>query len=633
VLQVQTQSKIQKRRSIVDSFRKSARLPKYKRIHDFFEEGFELTDDDRYKTFELRFSPWIRTLCDWYHDHETPWIYLIYGSQLSKTTFMMGVQLFVSQHERGAVPCHWCLSGEEEARQFVSNRLRNFLDESSREEARDAIKRKNWTNSYFKVYNSSVKVGWGSSKLAMRGKPGRYLFGDECGIWKETTEYLKKRARTFSGKEKGFFATTPPEDPEHHSMKSARAGNWYQWHVPCPTCGVFQYMKFSNLRFSEAKKSGVWDYEELQKCTRYCCEACGAEWAEGKKVEIMNHGKAVCVDPKTYEPCEERKTDTKTLQIPATYSVFTPFSRLSTEFIKAKAAGYEAMRVFWTDELAESPEAFGESVKQSELEKFVDYSRKSGMVAGYDLYTAGIDVQRKGELFYTVVGWRRAALVSGHVLKYGIVSWKDAQGNNNWQQILQALSDYMSVLYCAPIDSSDGEVTQQVYDFCNWAGRPFVPLKDYASTAQKVQFKMLEIDPRTKRKIARRGGQMLMVVNSIMLKDEIAAAFRRVPGDVGAWTFPGDTEDRFFKHLANEHRIEERRGGYRKFVWKPKYQGAPQHWFSSLVYATAGMEDQRFMLQSKARSPIEKKQAVQRIKPVDLYGQLNPYNDLADPYS
>ena len=63
----------------------------------FFEKGFDLSTDDRLKVFELRFSPWIRTLCVWFDNPEINWIYLLSGSQISKTLFMMGLLLYVSR--------------------------------------------------------------------------------------------------------------------------------------------------------------------------------------------------------------------------------------------------------------------------------------------------------------------------------------------------------------------------------------------------------------------------------------------------------------------------------------------------------------------------------------------------------
>jgi len=602
------------------------RIPEFRNLLEFFEHGFELTGDDRYHKFELRFSPWIRILCDWFEDPAVTWIYLIFGSQLSKTTFMMGVQLYVSRYVRGPVPCHWVLASIDEAKQFVSNRLRNFLDESARGEAVEAIKRKDWNNTYFKVYNSSVKVGWGSSKVAMRAKPSRFLFGDEIGIWTETTEYFKRRARTFHGKCKGIFATTPPEDKEHHSMRSAKAGNWYQYWVSCPHCGEYQYMSFQNLKFSEAKVGKEWDFAKLREVTRYCCEVCGREWDEEKKVDILQNGIAVCVDPDSYEPVPEKSSDTRTLQIPSTYSVFTPFWRLAFDFINAKKAGIQALRVFCTDELAECPQFEGESLRTNDLSRFIDETRERGQLGAFDLYTAGVDVHRKGELYYVVVGWKKGAMVSGHIIQYGVVGWKDARGKDNWNELLEALSFCMSKLYCVPLDASDGEVTQRVYDFANWAGTPFIALKDTVSGFQKVQIKILSVSATTKLK--HRRGQRLMVVHSGMIKDDIAAAFGREPGDVGAWSFPQGTDEEFFRHLTNEHKIEERRGGRTRYVWKPKYSGAPQHWFSALVYATAAMESQRFALQARARL----EQGRSRVVRPKIATEINPYDFEASIY-
>ena len=100
------------------------------KILDFFKSGFTLTSDDRFAKFDLSLSPWIAALCEWFDDPKTDWIFLIQGSQTCKTTFMMGVLLHVSQNISGAVPCLWVSSLEEEAKIFVSDRLKPFLEGS-----------------------------------------------------------------------------------------------------------------------------------------------------------------------------------------------------------------------------------------------------------------------------------------------------------------------------------------------------------------------------------------------------------------------------------------------------------------------------------------------------------------------
>lgn len=571
---------------LADIFGDSINFRKKLSIQNFFETGFRLTDDDRFKTFELKYTPWIRTLCEWFDDNNTDWIYLIFGSQTSKTTFMMGTLLYISQYVDGAVPVLWAMSTEDEAKTFVKERLRSFLDESGKE----AINNNTWKQSSFRVYNSSVKVGYASNKTTLRSKPCRYVFGDECGIWRESTDYVKKRTRTFEGKKKGIFATTPPDSDTHHSWQEATSGNFYQWAVPCPNCGQFQILNLGNLDFG-GKAYGVWDLDRVRQETKYKCNSCESLWDESKKLELINNGKPFCVNPHTFESCEEKITRQKTLQVSALYSIFTSWGQLACDFLRAKNAGEEALKVFFTDELAQIRKTVDSNLKAHDLSCF-EVDRERGFQDGYDCYTKGIDVQRKGELYWTLMGWKRGMIITGHILDYGISHWKDVDGKPCWSNLLSIIEPYRNKLYRCTLDSTDGLVSDDVVSFCSWAGDPFRALKDVGGNQlKKIEYKYIT----NNRKIT----QPILKINSVVFKDEIATAFNRKAGEEGAWTFCKGIETRYYQHLSNEIRISTKG----KTKWIPKYANAPQHWFSSLVYAVAAKEEARqYLMQSNIQN-------------------------------
>lgn len=562
---------------------------------DFFKHGFRLTDDDRFRDFRLEYSPWVATLCDWYEEPETDWLFCVQGSQTTKTTFLMGALLYVGQYVPGAVPCFWVQSTEDEADLFVSERLKPFLDEAGMEVA----KGKRWKNKAFRVFNAHVKVGFATTKASIRSKPARFIFGDECGIWKETIAYLKKRTRTFAGKRKGFFGTTPPESGQHHSWLEATSGNFYQWWVKCPKCETEQGLKFNQVKwYKRQDKNESWNYDRIKETAYYECEHCGAKWKESQKLDIIQTGRAVCVDPDTHKPVEEKHSNTKTLQVSSLYSVFYTWGEVACDFLTAKASGPEALRIFVTDELAEVPTVEEEErVHVHVLEKFVDHGRQSGLVEGYDLYTAGVDVQRTGSLYYQVVGFKRGALISPHVLSAGKVGWKDANSKPDWEPLLSAMAPYQGLLFCVPIDATDGVEQQNVIDFCYWAGPPYIPLID-RGVNQFGKFKFTPIALELVRFRGKAEKYKLLTINSAMVKNDIMASLNREPGEIGSPSFPEDIDRDVLLHLSNEHRVTRNVRGRNTVGWEPRYPGAPQHYLSALVYATVAMEPQRQHLQT-----------------------------------
>lgn len=584
---------------------------------EFFQRGFNVpAKDNRFDQFQLQFSPWVSCLCSWFDDPTIDWVYLIQGSQTCKTTFLEGALLYVSKYISGACPAFWAMSTEDEAKHFIDARLKPFLDDA----AKESISK--WKERAFRLNNSLVKIGYAGNKTSLKSHPARFIFGDECAGWRVPPRYLRKRTRTFSNSRKGFFATTPPDAVEHASWGEATAGDFYQWWVKCPACNRLQPLLFKNLRFSGAKIAGNWDFERLRDVTFYQCQYCSARWKEDQKLAIINSGEPICVDCSTYEPKQDSGCATKTLQVNALYSVFCRWADIASDFIDAKQAGQESFRIFVTDELAEVMSHMGEEIHVSKVRRLCDATRVKGDLGNYDLYTAGVDLQETGALYCSIVGWKAGASPTAHVITYFCVSWKTGSVTPNWDLFLEELAPYQHKIVGCALDASNGKDYQSICDFVNFTGAPFIALKEVPKQATKTRWVTLEVDPITRQRCTT--GQKLLEVNSHLIKNDIASAFDRGNGTVSSWSLPGDTEDTYLLHLTNEVPTDEIRRGVKTLVWKPKYKHAPQHYFSSLVYAVAVAEDYRLDLQrATKRSKNTVKSKPQTTSP---FGDINKFD-------
>lgn len=591
---------------LVDSVEKAFELPKFNTFKEFLQHGFNLNKEDVLSTFKIEFSPWLNTVADWLDDYETEWINLAQATQTAKTTLPMGFLLYASQKE--PVRFLWTQSTEEEAKQFITDRLKPYIEDYSSE----AITKKSWRIEAFKVFKARVKIGFASNEQSLRQTPAKYVVGDECSIWKASISVVKKRTRTFEGRgRKGIFVTTPPKDPNHHSWKEFCQANFYRWYVECPKCGDSQPLVMSGLKF-EGRDGKGWDYQRVKESTRYQCRRCKDLWHdETQKLSIINTGRAVCVDPENgyREKAEQKGNTAKTLQISALYSVFTPWGETACNFLQAKHAGGETFKNFITDELAEVPIDLDstESLQDEVLARFVDYSRKSGFTTGYDVYTGGVDVQRNGELYCSVYGWKSGVIPTGHLLLHGCVSWQGGNFQQKWANLLHFFAPFQSHLARVAIDATDGLVSQDIYDFCNYAGRPYIALKDSTTLHLKTCIKTI-IPEMNGKKINK--PQLVLLANSDKIKDDIASSFQRAPGEVGAWSFPGDVSGEFLKALTTEHRTTDKRG---KSSWCLKYSHAPNHYFSTMVYGCAAMEEFRIILQAGIKKAAEQLQPRPRV--------------------
>ena len=251
-------------------------VPKFNSSIEFFEAGFQLTSDDRSGNFKIEFSPWIRLLCQWFDDPNVEDIYQNQASQTCKTTFDMGILFYISQHVSGPVPISWFLATDIEARDFIKERLKHFLDSADKE----ALKDKRLKPRAFRVFNSPVRVGYSTSEITMRQKPARFTIGDETSTWSDRLNciaYIRKRSRTFEGIKKHIWSTTPPRSGKHYSWTEAVNTDYYCWEVPCPHCSKFQILRFSQLKFDQCRVSpedATWDEERVLKETKYKCIHC-----------------------------------------------------------------------------------------------------------------------------------------------------------------------------------------------------------------------------------------------------------------------------------------------------------------------------------------------------------------------
>jgi len=381
---------------------------------------------------------------------------------------------------------------------------------------------------------------------------------------------------------------------------------------------VFQPLLFQNLKWA-GRVGKDWDYDAVFSSCQYICTHCSGSWDESQKLSILQKGKLICVSPKDYKEIEEKNTDAKTLQLSALYSIFTPWGQLAVDFLKAKRAGRGALRIFITDELAEIPgscsfyqeEKDEDRINMAQLKPLIDTKRKRGYSPGYDLYTMGIDVQHNGEIYWTYGGWKSGINPSFHVLDYGLSRWRDITGNPNWNGFLEEIMAYTGSLYLCAIDSSYGLDSDDVYKFCNYQGLPFVALKECPLQYMPVLYRLLELD-RTGQRVA--GGQKLMEVNSHMVKDKILAAFKKGAGKEDSWSFFSDTDDIFLTHLSNERRVEKISRGRLISEWSPRSSSAPQHWFSSLVYAVCCAEEATWLKKRKIVE-IQKQESHQEQRP------------------
>jgi phage terminase large subunit GpA-like protein len=544
---------------------------------DPFDVFRDLPVGEAGERFDIAQAPWVRAIWDWWMDPRVEWIYLIQGSQTSKTTTMMGLLLYAARHDPD--PAMWIAAIEQEADKFVVQRLKPFIEQADSTAKSD--RKVDWRKNDIRLYHQMlVHLAWATSARKLRSWPCRYLFGDEVGVWPSSLadvgdplDFVKKRTRRYRNR-KGIFATTPSS--EHHpSWITAKASNFARWYVPCPECHEYQYLAFRGLKFGEAKSGDRWDHSLLPSSTYYECPYCAARMTDHHKASMIARGRLQYVDPDTGDLRPLRShVLSRTLQVPATYSLFTPWWRLAAMFLDAKAKGTENLRIFITDETAEPWRETTDSPTVDVLADCIDEERLPGEVpSGTLAITVGADIQ-EDRIYYVVRAW--GPLGRSWLIRHGMIPRTDDRSLDTLDDVIRTDYEGMAVNH-AFIDS--GYTPESVYRYCQ--DRPNAsPCKGASGEAGPP------VDP-AKRRTRTSAGRPVNMVNTTHFKNEIHSRIRIRRNDPNEWRLHAEVDADYLRQIVAEHRNEKIVNGRTVLKWELHDHSSGNHYLDAEVYAMA----------------------------------------------
>jgi phage terminase large subunit GpA-like protein len=356
-----------------------------------------------------------------------------------------------------------------------------------------------------------------------------------------------KRSATFWNR-KIVMTSTPTTRGASRIEQAWDESDQRRYEVPCPTCGVFQILRWSGLLFDRDDRGRAVN-------VRYECEHCRAQLTETDKLRMIRNGKWI-----PGQPWIKRVAG---FHINELYSPWSTWAGMAAGFLEAKKRP-ETLRVFVNTSLGETWEEEGITVDDASLmARREDYGPPDPLPEGILLLTAGVDVQ-DDRLEVDAWGWGLAdeSWVTQHVTFRGNPEtsqqvWRDL---DDWLLRPWAHESGNTLRIAAACVDSGGHATQQVYEFCRkreyrriWpiigragAGLPVVRI-GLRRTKQKVNLGIVGVD----------------TAKGLLFSRVGVGEFG--PGYIH---FPRDVDDEWFKQLTAEKLMTKHVKGVPTRVWK-----------------------------------------------------------------
>jgi len=304
---------------------------------------------------------------------------------------------------------------------------------------------------YAKTAGSTADLKSTSLRYAIADEVDEYdwatLQGDPLGL-------LQVRLSNFHDHK--LFAVSSPTVKDASRIEEAfEAGDRRRYHVPCPHCDEWQWLKWANVRWVANPAS-----PRLIRTAWYACEHCGSEIPESDKPAMLARGRWIAESPGAPHP---------SYHLSAIYSPIglgRSWAELATEWIAAQGDPAKLMRFFNT-RMGETWADRTRDIKPNALLARAEPYELRTIPTGCLVLTAGVDTQDD----------RLEIQVTGHGAgdRSWCIDYHVIPGNPADAALWDALTKYLATPYTnaagkqllveATAIDSGGHYTHDVYQY------------------------------------------------------------------------------------------------------------------------------------------------------------------------
>lgn len=558
--------------------------PKSERVSDWVDANVILPPDSAeagtpYSTKRTAY------VAEWQDSAGLGWVRqttVVASTQVGKTQSSLNILAYAVCKDPG--PITWVVPTREDAAEFCENKVMEAVDITPAwrrmltEERFDAKRRQIRFKSCRMLFRASQKP----KELA--SYPARWLFGDECDKWALRSKgeappfnLALERTRTFWN-HKVYMSSTPVSE-DGLIWTEFQKGDRRRYHVPCPHCGVYQVLRFGQVKWPEDIETG--EQMKRRREAWYECEACAGRIEDRHKEAMIAAGVWCPEDLDLEEHLQDGqlvwddRNAHRSYHIWAGYSPWVTWYQVAYEFLQTH--GTPSFQNFVNSWLGEPWVNRVEETRQDELQSCIGGYTRGTVPEGVKVITAGVDVQKRF-LVYTIRGW--GLDMESWLLDHGRIDDFDQLAAvlfmKTWPDLLMPVQALVDANYR----------TGEVIDFAKRYPAQ-VRMCRGQEFDQPIPFKAQAVErhPRTGHPI---GNLKAWHVNVGMFKDLLAQSIR-VGGvaETGGFHVYEEVDRTYRDEMTSEHKVLEQKAGRERMRWVKKTAGRQNHYWDTEVYNRA----------------------------------------------
>ena len=414
-----------------------------------------------------------------------------------------------------------------------------------------------------------LRLAGANSAAGLRNMPVKRLMLDEVDAYPvdlggegNAIDLAKKRTSTFA-KRKIFILSTPTNKNTSVIEPMFESTDKRYFHIPCPSCGGLQHLKWENLKYNYNQKSKV------SSDVFYECEHCLVPILEKDKTKMLDAGSWIATE------LENQNKKRVGYHLNSMYSPlgWKSWSDLAVEYEEAKG-DVPKLKTFFNTSLGLTFEEQGDKPEWEAIyNRREDYPINKIPTDEVVFLTAGVDIQ-KDRIELEIVGWCEGKV--SYSIDFRILQGYTAGDGKAlvWQKLDAILNETWLKPDGTPLQIrmmcvDSGNWASEVYAFCGrYPQSRVVPIK-----GRDAQITIISAPKSVNvtRKNKSVDGVKVWHVGVSLLKSELYGWLRLEEGDSGYCHFPSYDEIYFKGLTAEELILTKNKSGHTVERWVKKF--------------------------------------------------------------